>query len=201
MTATIASRVIDHARYPTRSSSSPHQAPPIAARAEAATGMAGKGGLGGNTIASIAMDQCSEMDVAMGVVVEFLDAQIGTWQCSTDAGGTWRTVRTDLINRPGCMGLALDRTARLRVLPVGGGPRNPTARIVFHATARPPAQDSGSYCAYPPDDRSDASQSVTLMVTLATINGMPPDVPTPRPRNKRALAAQRRATAVLEVID
>ena len=135
--------------------------------------------------------------MAMGVVVEFLDAQIGTWQCSIDDGATWRAIRTDIINRLGHMGLALDRSARLRVLPVGGGPRNPAARVVFHATERPPGEGNGSYRAYPPDDRGESSHSVTLMMTLSTINGTPPEVAAPRLRNKRALAAQRHAVELV----
>lgn len=51
------------------------------------------------------------------MVIEQLDSQVGTWQFSTDGGHTWRTVRTDLINRAGSLGLALDRNACLRVLP------------------------------------------------------------------------------------
>ena len=204
MTAATQSHAADCVRYPTNPTRNTHHQPqPAAVGAGAAGDMVsrvGKDGLGGNSIASIAMEHCSGMNVAMGVVVEFLDAQIGTWQCSMDEGATWRTIRTDLINRPGHMGLALDRTARLRVLPIGGGPRNPAARVVFHATERPPGEGNGSYRPYPPDDRGNASHSVTLMLTLATINGMPPDVPVPRLRNKRALAAQRSAAAVLEVI-
>ena len=55
------------------------------------------------------------------MVIEYLDTQAGTWQFSLDDGQTWRAVRTDLINRPGHTGLALDRDARpiLAVGPAG----------------------------------------------------------------------------------
>ena len=77
-------------------------------------------GLGGNSVALIVQEHCPDMLAAVGVVIEHLDAQAGTWQFSADAGQTWRGIRTDLINRPGNLGLALDRDARLRVLPFGG---------------------------------------------------------------------------------
>ena len=72
-------------------------------------------GLGGNSVAHIVQEHCPDMLAAAGVVIEHLDAQAGTWQFSADAGQTWRAIRTDLINRPGNLGLALDRDARLRV--------------------------------------------------------------------------------------
>ena len=149
------------------------------------------GGLGGNSIAHILGDQCGYTSARSVVVVEYLDAQIGIWQCSTDDGETWSTVRTDLINRPGCTGLELEPTARLRVLPQRDSARNGAARIVFHATQRTLARSNGSYRTYPIDDRGDGADSVTLFLSLSDINGMPPEVFTPRPRNKRALAAQR----------
>ena len=147
-------------------------------------------GLGGNSVAHIVQEHCPDMLAAAGVVIEHLDAQAGTWQFSADAGQTWRAIRTDLINRPGNTGLALERTARLRVLPMSGGPRSATARMVFHATQRAP-DDGGSYQTYPAEDRGDDAASITLMLTLRCINGTPPTVATARPRNKRALAAQR----------
>lgn len=147
-------------------------------------------GLGGKSIARIVMEQCERRLMPMGVIVEYLDAQIGTWQYSMDEGESWRTIRTDIINRPGPMGLALESTAWLRVLPLGGGLRSGVARMVFHAAQRAPFEGSGSYQTYPPDDRDDAACSVTLTLTLGAINGIPPAVSSTRPRNKRALAAQ-----------
>ena len=67
------------------------------------------GGVGGNSVIQILQDNCPELALHAGMVIEQLDAQVGTWQFSTDAGQTWRTVRTDLINRAGSLGLALDR--------------------------------------------------------------------------------------------
>ena len=77
-------------------------------------------GVGGNCIAQIVHDNCPDLLASAGVIIEHLDAQAGNWQFSIDNGLTWRSARTDLINRPGCMGLALDRDARLRVLPFSG---------------------------------------------------------------------------------
>ena len=157
---------------------------PVAARTD------GDAGVGGRSIAEIVTMHCEGVLAPMGVIVEFLDAQVGTWQYSLDDGESWRTIRTDLINRPGHMGLALERAARLRVLPFGGGARS-GARIVFHAAQRAPGEGNGSYRAYAPDDRGDAAHSITLVLSLGAINGMPPAVAASRPRNKRALAAQR----------
>ncbi|RYF45542.1 MAG: hypothetical protein EOO27_41140 [Comamonadaceae bacterium] len=153
----------------------------------------GAPGLGGNTVAQIVEENCPGMLASAGVVIEHLDAQAGTWQCSTDDGQTWRAVRTDLVNRPGNMGLALDRDARLRVLPFGGH-RVSGARVAFHTVQRSHGQGNGSYRAYADDDREDGSRTVTLVLGLASINGMPPKVHVPRPRNKRALV-QRAASA------
>ncbi|CAN7493496.1 hypothetical protein LJR129_003386 [Acidovorax sp. LjRoot129] len=150
-------------------------------------------GLGGNTVAQIVEENCPGMLASAGVVIEHLDAQAGTWQCSTDDGQTWRAVRTDLVNRPGHMGLALDRDARLRVLPFGGH-RVSGARVAFHTVQRSHGQGNGSYRAYADDDREDGSHTVTLVLGLAAINGTPPAVHVPRPRNKRALV-QRAASA------
>ena len=54
-------------------------------------------GLGGNSVALIVQEHCPDMLAAVGVVIEHLDAQAGTWQFSADAGQTWRGIRTDLI--------------------------------------------------------------------------------------------------------
>lgn len=158
----------------------------------ARTGASGSAtGVGGKSIACIAMEHCQGVIVPTGVIVEYLDAQIGTWQYSLDEGAHWCNIRTDLINRPGYMGLALDRTARLRVLPSGIGSRSGSARMVFHATHRAPGQGNGMYQTYPHDDRGDDACSITLALALGDINGTPPTVAAPRLRNKRALAAQR----------
>ena len=151
-------------------------------------------GLGGNTLAQIMEENCSDMLAAAGVVIEHLDAQAGAWQFSADQGQTWRAIRTDLINRPGNLGLALDRDARLRVLPFGGH-RVTGARVAFHAVQRSHGAGNGSYRAYAPDDRDGGSRTVTLVLSLAAINGAPPVVHVPRPRNKRAMV-QRAAASV-----
>lgn len=116
------------------------------------------------------------------VVVEFLEAQVGAWQFSIDGGATWRAVRTDLINREGCMGLVLDAEARLRVLPSGGG--RSSARVVFHALDRGAGLANGSYRAYALPGEDDRPSSVTLVLDLAAINGAPPPTRATRPRNK-----------------
>lgn len=144
-------------------------------------------GLGGNTLAHIVEENCPDLLVAAGVVIEHLDAQAGTWQFSTDEGQTWRAIRTDLINRAGHLGLALDRDARLRVLPFGGH-RVSGARVAFHTVQRNHGQGNGSYRAYAPDERDGGSRTVTLVLSLGAVNGLPPEVHVPRPRNKRALA-------------
>lgn len=164
---------------------------PRGAHHPAASAGARSGGVGGNSIAVLVSEHCEGALAPMGVIVEYLDAQVGTWQYSLDGGESWRTIRTDLINRPGHMGLALERTARLRVLPFGGGGARSGARIVFHAAQRAPGEGNGSYRAYAPDDRDEAARSITLVLGLGAINGMPPAVAASRPRNKRALAAQR----------
>lgn len=147
----------------------------------------GSTGLGGNTLARMVEDHCPGMPPSAGVVMEYLDAQAGTWQFSTDEGQTWRNIRTDLINRPGHQGLALDSNARLRVLPFGGQ-RVTGARVAFHTVPRSHGPGNGSYCAYASDEREDASSTVTLVLPLAAINGAPPAVQVQRLRNKRALA-------------
>ena len=151
-------------------------------------------GLGGNSVAHIVQEHCPDMLAAAGVMIEHLDAQAGTWQFSADAGQTWRAIRTDLINRPGHMGLALDRDARLRVLCTGASREG--ARVVFHTVQRSHGAANGSYRPYAPDEREDASHSVALVLGLGAINGVPPAVKVPRPRNKRALAQGARAAAL-----
>lgn len=152
------------------------------------------GGVGGNSVVQILQDNCPDLALFSGVVIEQLDAHVGTWQFSTDGGQTWRTVRTDLINRAGSLGLALDRDARVRVLPFGGNRVN-SARLAFHAVRRSHGQGNGSYRAYATEDREEDSRTVTLVLGLGAINGMPPAVHAPRPRNKRALV-QRAAQAM-----
>ncbi|MFI8613922.1 hypothetical protein ACIGHN_00290 [Acidovorax sp. NPDC077693] len=151
-------------------------------------------GLGGNSVDLIVEENCPGMLASAGVVIEHLDAQAGTWQFSIDDGQTWRPVRTDLVNRPGNLGLALDRDARLRVLPFGGH-RVSGVRVAFHTVQRSHGQGNGSYRAYASDDREDGSRTVTLVLGLAAINGTPPAVHVPRPRNKRALVQRAAAAA------
>ena len=145
----------------------------------------GSTGLGGNTLAQIVEENCPGTQASAGVVIEHLDAQAGTWQLSTDEGQTWRAIRTDLINRDGHLGLALDRDARLRVLPFGGQ-RVGGARVAFHTVPRSHGQGNGSYRAYAGDDREEGSHTVTLVLCISAINGEPPAVHVPRLRNKRA---------------
>lgn len=151
-------------------------------------------GLGGNTLAQIVEENCPDMLAAAGVIIEHLDAQAGTWQFSTDDGKTWRAIRTDLINRAGYLGLALDRQARLRVLPFGGHRVN-GARVAFHTVQRSHGQGNGSYRAYAPEERDGGSRTVTLVLSLGSINGTPPAVHVPRPRNKRAMVQRAAANA------
>ena len=68
-----------------------------------------------------------------------------------------------------------------------------SARVAFHGAAHP-GQGNGSYRAYATEDREDSS-TVTLVLGLGAINGLPPAVHVPRPRNKRA-SVQRAAQAV-----
>lgn len=143
-------------------------------------------GVGGNTVAHLLQENCAGLQASAGVVIEYLETQAGTWQFSLDGGQTWRAIRTDLINRPGHMGLALDRDARLRVLCTGAS--REAARVVFHAVQRSHGAGNGSYRPYAPDEREDTSHSVTLVLGLGAINGVPPEVKVPRPRNKRARA-------------
>lgn len=152
------------------------------------------GMLGGNTLAHIVEENCHGMLPSAGVVIEHLDAQAGTWQFSLDDGHTWRAIRTDLINRPGNLGLALDRDARLRVLPFGGH-RVTGARVAFHTVQRSHGQGNGSYRAYASEDRDGGSRTVTLVLSLAAINGAPPAVHVPRLRNKRAMVQHAAAAA------
>ena len=188
MTTVSHSHSADFARHEARSAQRTAHVAHVAHAAAARGGHTT--GLGGKSIAGIVLEHCEGMAMPMGVIIEYLDAQAGTWQYASESDETWRTIRTDLINRPGNTGLALERTARLRVLPMSGGPRSATARMVFHATQRAP-DDGGSYQTYPAEDRGDDAASITLMLTLRCINGTPPTVATARPRNKRALAAQR----------
>ncbi|WP_440108083.1 hypothetical protein [Acidovorax sp. BL-A-41-H1] len=152
-------------------------------------------GVGGTTVAGLLELHCApalrapHLAHAPAVVVERLDAQAGTWQMSLDEGRSWRPVRTDLVNRPGNMGLALDRTARLRVLPFSGH-RVPGVRLSLHAVQRSHGAESGSYRAYSCEERDEheeGSATIALVLTMGAINGTPPAVHVPRPRNKRAL--------------
>ncbi|QLA80797.1 hypothetical protein EXV95_09255 [Acidovorax sp. JMULE5] len=155
----------------------------------------GSTGLGGNTLAQIVEDNCPGTQASAGVVIEHLDAQAGTWQFSMDEGQTWRAIRTDLINRDGNLGLALDCDARLRVLPFGGH-RVSGVRVAFHTVQRRHGQGNGSYRAYASDEREEGcSRTVTLVLGLSAINGAPPAVHVPRPRNKRALVQRAAAAA------
>lgn len=142
--------------------------------------------LGGRTIAQILQHNCPGLNVVTAVVIEYLDAQVGTWQCSVDGGLSWRAVRTDIINRPGSMGLALDRDALLRVLPFVGQ-RSTGARLRLHPVPYRHGPGNGSYRAYAVDDREEGSPTLTMVLPLSAINGEPPAVRAPRPRNKRAL--------------
>ena len=147
------------------------------------TSVSGCAGLGGNTVGYLLQENGQDLSTMECVVIELLDTQAGTWQFSINGGHEWRTIRTDLINRPGYIGLALDRHARLRVLPFAGH-RSEGARLAFHTVQR--RLDSGSYCPYADaEDRENTSKTVTLVVTLNAINGTPPEVKVPRPVNKR----------------
>lgn len=154
----------------------------------------GGAGLGGNTVAHIVVQNCPQIPVGTGVVIEHLDAQAGTWQFSTDEGQTWRAIRTDLVNRPGNLGLALDSSVRVRVLPFGGH-RVSGVRVAFHTVPRSHGKGNGCYRAYASDEREDGSATVTLVLSLGAINGTPPVVHVPRPRNKRALVQRAAAMA------
>lgn len=156
-------------------------------------------GLGGNCAAVIFAehdaDACNgpwAMEAGSSVVVEFLDTQVGTWQCSVDAGATWRAVRTDLVNREGGMGLVLGPDACLRVLPCGG--TKSLARVVFHRLGHRAGQANGSYRAYAAEGEDDRLPSITLLLELAAINGAPPPTRARLPRNKMVRVRSARTT-------
>lgn len=151
-------------------------------------GAAGTGvGVGGNSIAQILAESCPQHAAAAGVVIARLDARAGIWQYSVDHGANWRDARTDLINRPGAMGLALDREARLRLLP-RLGERVVQIHIVLHAVQHSLYTRNGSHSAYVPDPSEGDSPAIALALDINAINGTPPQVHVPRLRNKRAMA-------------
>lgn len=189
MTTANHSHSADLMRHPARGAHRASDA--VTSHAGVAGGAGAAAGVGGKSIACIAMEHCKGAIAPAGVIVEYLDAQIGTWQYSLDEGEHWCNIRTDLLNRPGYTGLALARTARLRLLPSAGGSRSGSARMVFHATHCAPGQNNGNYQTYPHEDRGDDACSITLVLSLADINGTPPAMSATRVRNKRALAAQR----------
>ncbi len=162
-------------------------APAAPARRPAATGTPT---LAGRTVGELLRDCAPQCDARLGVILEHLDQQAGVWQYSLDDGAHWSTVRTDILNRPAPMGLALSAGARLRVQPFAGSAHRP-ARIVLHAAQRAVGAGDGCYGAYDADGRDSRARSFTLMLALATINDTPAGAPAARPRNKRALAAQR----------
>ncbi|MES2612113.1 MAG: hypothetical protein V4679_17810 [Pseudomonadota bacterium] len=154
-------------------------------------GAAGTGvGVGGNSIAQILAESCPQHAGAAGIVIARLDARAGIWQYSVDNGANWRDARTDLINRPGAMGLALDRDARLRLLP-RLGERVVQIHIVLHAVQHSLYTRNGSHSAYVPDPSEGDSPAIALALDINAINGTPPQVHVPRPRNKRAMAQAR----------
>ncbi len=162
-----------------------------AARPPASTPCPGAG-LAGRAVAELLAAHAPGQAAQLGVIVEHLDPQAGAWQYSLDAGRSWHPIRTDILGRRGPMGLALSGAARLRVQPFAGSAHRP-ARIVLHAAQRLVQADNGCYCAYAAEGREPAAHSLTLDLALAAINATPAANPVPRPRNKRALAAQRRA--------
>lgn len=143
--------------------------------------------VGGNSIAQILAENCGQHAAAAGIVIARLDARAGIWQYSVDNGAHWRDARTDLINRPGAMGLALDREARLRLLP-RLGERVQQIHIVLHVVQRSLLARNGSHSAYVPDPSEGDSPPIALALDINAINGTPPQVHVPRPRNKRASA-------------
>lgn len=151
-------------------------------------------GVGGNSIAQILAESCPQHAAAAGIVIARLDARAGIWQYSVDNGGSWRDARTDLINRPGTMGLALDREARLRLLP-RLGERVEQIHMVVHAVKHSLHTRNGSHSAYVPDPSEGDSAAISLLLDISHINGMPPQVHVPRLRNKRAMA---QANALVE---
>lgn len=60
-----------------------------------------------------------------------------------------------------------------------------SARVAFHAVRRSPGLGNGSYRAYATEDREEDSSTVTLVLGLGAINGLPPAVHVPRPRALR----------------
>lgn len=141
----------------------------------------------GKTVAQILSEQCAQHSNAAGIVIARLDARAGTWQYSVDDGVSWRDARTDLINRTGTMGLALDREARLRLLP-RSGERYGAIHITLHAVQHSLKARNGSHSAYVPDPTDDNTLPIHLVLDLNAINGLPPEVHVPRQRNKRALS-------------
>ena len=53
------------------------------------------------------------------------------------------------------------------------------------STRRSPGQGNGSYRAYATEDREEDSSTVTLVLGIGAINGLPPAVHVPRPRALR----------------
>lgn len=152
-------------------------------------------GVGGNALSQLVKQCCPDIQAGAGFVIEYLDAHAGTWQFSVDHGHTWRLIRTDLINRPGHVGLALNANVRLRLLPAAGL-RPAEIRMVCHGVPYSHGPANGCYQPYATEERDGCSCTITLALSLSAINGTPPAAHISRPRNKR-MAAARTARVVL----
>jgi hypothetical protein len=164
--------------------SSPYSPIPHASGARAASA---RRQVAGSSVAQILRGHCQAHAEAAGIVIARLDARAGVWQYSVDEGASWREARTDLINRPGAMGLALDREARLRLLPRGAERAGPI-HIVLYPVQHSLQARNGSHSAYVPDPSNSDARPVNLVLDMNGINGAPPQARSPLQRNKRAQA-------------
>lgn len=130
----------------------------------------------GVTVASLVVDgSITDADgtAVEAIAIEALDTSLGTWQYSLDAGTTWLTVRSDLLNNTtNTLGLLLGPTDKIRLLPYGDLNGSVTNAITFRAWDMSTGT-AGSYVVTTPGAGAFSTASDTADITVTAVNDAP----------------------------
>ena len=111
------------------------------------------------------------------IAIEAVNARLGTWQYSLDNGGTWLTLRAELLNSTtNTLGLLLGPTNKLRLLPYGDLNGTLTDAITFRAWDQS-SGTAGQYVVTTPGTGAFSAASDTASVTVTAVNDAPSFAP------------------------
>jgi uncharacterized delta-60 repeat protein len=128
----------------------------------------------GVTVSSLLVDgSISGNNPVEAIAIEAVDTSLGTWQYSLDAGITWLTIQSHLLNSStNTLGLLLGPTSMIRLLPFGELSGTLTNALTFRAWDMS-SGDAGQYVVTTPGIGAFSNATDTASIHVMPVNSTP----------------------------